>query len=76
MFYCHNWTSVNFLGGFGWLIHILFWVLLVTGIVYTVTRYNRKEGLDVMNVLKHEYALGNISREEYLERREELEKRK
>ncbi|HDH34140.1 MAG TPA: SHOCT domain-containing protein [Nitrospirae bacterium] len=57
-------------GGFGWIIMILFWILVILGIVYLVKQIfsdkevpSRTESAE--NILKKRYAAGEITKEEY-----------
>lgn len=74
MGYCYGLSGYgsNFLGGYWWLMPLLFWGLIITGIVFLV-RANRKKGsYQALDTLKHEYARGRISREDFLERKKDL----
>ncbi|NIP43619.1 MAG: hypothetical protein GWO41_13665 [candidate division Zixibacteria bacterium] len=62
---------------YGGLWMIIFWILVVIGIVflikYTVDRTSsRSEEPSAMDVLKRRYASGEISKEEYEEKKKEL----
>ena len=65
--------------GFGWLLMILFWILLILGIVYLVkliagsTKRVEKEET-ALDILKKRYAKGEISREEFERIRDDLMK--
>ncbi len=75
MGYCYGWGGYGstFLGGSGWIMPLLFWGLIITGIVL-LFRSNRKRGsYQALDTLKHEYALGRISREEFLARKKDLQ---
>ncbi len=57
-------------GGFGWIIMVLFWALVILGIVYLLKQIfsdkkvtSRTESAE--NILKKRYAAGEITREEY-----------
>lgn len=74
------------LGGFGWLVSLLFIVLLVVGIVYLVramdggrSRWHRHDEElparredGAMRILRERYARGEIDREEFEQRRKDL----
>jgi putative membrane protein len=61
--------------GFGWLFMLAFWALVILGIV-ALARWLRNGNTttrgDVRQVLDERYARGEIDREEYLRRREDL----
>jgi len=65
--------------GFGWLLMILFWILLILGIVYLVklvagsSKKGEKEEA-ALDILKKRYAKGEISREEFERIRDDLMK--
>ncbi len=68
----------NFGGmGFGWIFQILFLVLVLVGVVYLVKyivntskKEERKETAE--DILKKRYASGELSREEFTEKMEDL----
>lgn len=64
--------------GFGWSFMVLFWLLVIIGIVYIVTLLvgrTKKSGTEeAMCILKKRYAKGEISREEFEKMREDLTK--
>lgn len=74
MGYCYGWGGYgSTLGGFWWIMPLLFWGLIITGIVLLV-RSNRKKGsYQALDTLKNEYALGRITREEFLTRKKDLQ---
>ena len=66
--------------GYGWwftpLIPLAFLVLLVLGVYYLLKELTRTEpshGERALELLKERYAKGEITREEYLKRKEKLE---
>jgi putative membrane protein len=69
-------NGYGFMGG-GWLFMGLFWLVVIIGIVALVRaaggsrREPRKTALDI---LQERYARGEISREEYQQKRADLEK--
>jgi putative membrane protein len=74
MGYCYGLSGYgSTLGGFWWIMPLLFWGLIITGVVLLV-RSNRKKGsYQALDTLKHEYALGRISREEFISRKKDLQ---
>jgi putative membrane protein len=65
--------------GFGWFWMIIFWVLVIVGVVYIVrvaTRSGRKQEKDEapLDILKKRYAKGEISKEEFEKMRDDLMK--
>ena len=63
----------TFLGSFWWIMPLLFWGTIITGIVLLFKSNNNNGSQEALAVLKHEYALGRISREEFLNRKKDLE---
>lgn len=64
--------------GFGWMFVVIFWVLVIIGIVYLITlaaggkkRASEESPLDI---LKRRYAKGEITREEFEKMKEDLKK--
>lgn len=63
--------------GFGWIAMIIFWALLILGIVYLVKMIagsSKKEGKEetAIDILKMRYAKGEISKEEFEKIKDDL----
>jgi len=64
--------------GFGWFFMVLFWVLIVTGIIYLIRclvwgcppRGGAKKS--AIEILEERYAKGEISKEEFEEKKKDL----
>ncbi len=72
MMHWGNFGGIGY-GGFGWIIMILFWALVIFGMVYLIKQIfsdkevtSRTESAE--NILKKRYAAGEITREEYNEK--------
>ncbi len=65
--------------GLGWFLMILFWVLVILGIVYLIkaiagsAKKGEKEE-SAMNILKKRYARGEINKEEFEKMKDDLMK--
>lgn len=65
--------------GFGWVFMILFWGLVIVGIVAIVkwisessTNTNSNQPKSALDILKERYARGEIEREEYEQKKQDL----
>ena len=65
-----HWGDYGWGMGFGWIFMILFWALVILGIVYTVQAISRRAGRSgaeetPLDILKMRYAKGEITREDF-----------
>lgn len=68
------------LGGFGWILMLLFWVLVIWGIVslirgsvgYDRTQNSGRNEKTAIDILKERYAKGEISKEEFEAKKKDL----
>lgn len=64
------------MGGFGWLFMIIFWALVIVGVVYfvklIVNPRDQKYTETAPDILKKRYASGEISKEEFDVRKRDL----
>jgi putative membrane protein len=74
-----NWGNYGWGMGFGWIFMVLFWALLILGIVYIVQAISRKTGRQGMvetplDILKKRYTQGEITKEEFERMKDDLMK--
>jgi putative membrane protein len=61
--------------GYGWIVMLLFWVVVIGGIVWAVTRLSptgNGPSPDARRILDERFARGEIDRDEYRRLRDEL----
>jgi len=64
------------MGWFGGIFMVLFWVAVIAGVVLVVRSLTRDQGPqkpDPLGILKERYARGEITTQEYEERKKKLE---
>ncbi len=61
--------------GFGWLSMIIFWVLVIMGIVFIVRMIagGEKKNEAALDILKMRYAKGEISKEEFDAKKKDIQ---
>jgi putative membrane protein len=74
-----HWGDYGWGMGLGWLFMIIFWVLIILGVVYLIkliSRGGRKKQLEEapLEILKRTYAKREINREEYEKMRDDLKR--
>ncbi len=65
--------------GFGWMFMIIFWVLVILGVVYIFKMISERSrpaerGETALDILKKRYAKGEVTREEFEKMKDDLKK--
>lgn len=72
------WENQGWTMGFGWIFMIIFWILVIFGIVYLIqiiSKGSKKEDTETaLDILKKRYAKGEITREEFEGMKNDLKK--
>ncbi len=71
-----HWGEYGWGMGFGWVLMIIFWVLVIMGVVFLIRIISgsAKKEETALDILKKRYAKGDITREEYDRMRDDLMK--
>lgn len=72
-----QWGNYGWGMGFGWIFMVLFWAVVVLGIVYIVQTISRRAGQSgtegtPLDILKKRYAKGEITKEEFERMKDDL----
>ncbi len=70
MGYCFG-TGYN-IGGYWWFGHLIFWGIVLLGIFFLLRNNIRHPENRALDILEKEYALGRITREEFLNKKKDL----
>jgi putative membrane protein len=75
-----QWGNFGWGMGFGWIFMILFWALVIFGIVYVVQAILRRAGRSgpeetPLGILKKRYAKGEMTKEEFERMKDDLMKK-
>ncbi len=75
-----HWGDYGMGMGFGWFFMILFWVLVILGVVYIIKAISertgsRQKGESALDILEKRYAKGEITREEFEKMKSDLTKK-
>jgi putative membrane protein len=74
----YDWHGWGWGMGFGWILVVLFWILVIAGIV-ALARWlfyaqgTGSSGKRPLDILKERYARGEVTREQYEQMRRDLE---
>ncbi len=74
-----HWGDYGWGMGFGWLFMIIFWGLVILGVIYIVKMIAERsrpseKGESALDILKKRYAKGEITREEFEKMKDDLTK--
>jgi putative membrane protein len=80
MMHWGNWGNYGWGMGFGWIFMVLFWALVILGIVYIIWAISRRPGRSgpeetSLDILKKRYAKGEISKDEFERIRDDIMKK-
>jgi putative membrane protein len=65
-----HWGNYGWDMGYGWIVMVLFWALIILAIAYMVRTFSRRAGQSgaeetPLSILKKRYAKGDITKEEF-----------
>lgn len=71
------WGDYGWGMGFGWIFMILFWILVILGIVFLVRliagfQKNKQSRESPLDILKKRYAKGEITKEEFQKMKDDM----
>ncbi len=74
-----HWGNYGWGMGLGWIYMVVFWAVIVTAVVYLVRFVDKRSGSEALHEtpldsLKHRYAKGEITREEFERMKDDLRK--
>lgn len=74
-----HWGDYGWGMGFGWLFMLVFWVLVILGVVYIFKTISERTGTgqkgeSALDILKKRYAKGEINKEEFEKMKNDLTK--
>jgi putative membrane protein len=74
-----HWGDYGWGMGFGWLFMVLFWALVILGVVYIFKMVSERsrpaeKGETALDILKKRYAKGEITKEEFERMKDDLAK--
>lgn len=74
-----HWVDYGWGMGFGWLFMVLFWALVILGVVFIFKMISERsrpaeKGETALDILKKRYAKGEITKEEFERMKDDLMK--
>ncbi len=75
-----HWGNFEWGMGFGWISMLIFWAVVISAIVLFVNVVTRRQGWAAkhktpLDILKHRYARGEITKEQYERMKDDLMKK-
>jgi putative membrane protein len=74
-----HWGNYGWAMGYGWIVMVFFWALIILVIAYMVRIFSRRAGQTgadetSLDILKKRYAKGEITKEEFYRMKDDLMK--